>query len=85
MIYIAYSPLFIVIIYLWLVPESIRWQLSKGRIEDAKATLRKVAKVNGKTLSEDTLEKLALISYEEPKKLMGHLYKYLNRGQYYYD
>lgn len=51
------------------MPESVRWQLSKGRLEEAKASLRYVAKVNGKTLSEETLEKLELVQYEELKNV----------------
>lgn len=47
------------IFYAWLVPESVRWYLSKGRVEEAKAILRKAAKFNGKELSENTLEKLS--------------------------
>ncbi|CAH1997297.1 unnamed protein product [Acanthoscelides obtectus] len=67
LIFILYSPIFVIISYIWLVPESVRWNLSKGRVEEAKAILRKAAKVNGKELSENTLEKLSLIELDEDK------------------
>uniref|UniRef100_A0A0A9WLI7 Organic cation transporter protein n=1 Tax=Lygus hesperus TaxID=30085 RepID=A0A0A9WLI7_LYGHE len=34
--------------YWWFIPESVRWQLTKGRTEQAKKTLRAVAKETGK-------------------------------------
>nr|CAI5822258.1 unnamed protein product [Callosobruchus analis] len=67
LIFVLYSPIFLLISYIWLVPESVRWNLSKGRVEEAKAILRKAAKVNGKELSENTLEKLSLIELDQDK------------------
>lgn len=55
-------------VYFWIIPESIRWNISKGRIEEAKDTLRKVAKVNGKTISENALDKLAIADPVESNK-----------------
>ncbi|XP_044259278.1 organic cation transporter protein-like [Tribolium madens] len=60
-IYILYGPPMLLFVYFWIIPESIRWNLSKGRIEEAKDTLRRVAKVNGKPISEDALDKLAMV------------------------
>ncbi|KAJ8979458.1 hypothetical protein NQ317_006772 [Molorchus minor] len=65
LIYILYSPIFLLLIYIWILPESIRWNLSKGRIEEAKKTLRTVAKINGKELTENALEKLTEVSYND--------------------
>lgn len=59
-IYILYGPPMLLFFYFWVVPESVRWNLSKGRFKEAKSTLRKVAKFNGKTISEDVLEKLTI-------------------------
>ncbi|CAH0552808.1 unnamed protein product [Brassicogethes aeneus] len=67
-IFTLYSPIFLIITFIWIVPESVRWSLSKGRIEEAKKTLRKVAKVNHKELSENTLDKLSLMMQDEPIK-----------------
>ncbi|VEN56066.1 unnamed protein product [Callosobruchus maculatus] len=67
LIFVLYSPIFLLISYIWLVPESVRWNLSKGRVEEAKKILRKAAKVNGKELSENTLEKLSLIEIDQEK------------------
>lgn len=67
-IYILYTPPFLLISYLWIVPESIRWNIRKGRIEEAKATLRKLAKVNGKEISEKTLDKINIADNNEPKE-----------------
>ncbi|KAJ8943341.1 hypothetical protein NQ318_000556 [Aromia moschata] len=64
LIYILYTPSFLLLAYLWILPESIRWNLSKGRIEEAKKTLRTVAKVNGKELSDNALEKLAAADFD---------------------
>lgn len=60
MIYILYGPPILLTLYFWIIPESIRWNLSKGNYEEAKTTLRKVAAINGKTISENSLEKLSL-------------------------
>ncbi|XP_045500843.1 organic cation transporter protein-like [Colias croceus] len=45
-ILILYSPAIIVGLYVWLMNESARWLLSKGRKEDAIKTLKRAAKIN---------------------------------------
>ncbi|VVD00742.1 unnamed protein product [Leptidea sinapis] len=45
-ILILYSPAIIVGMYVWLMNESARWLLSKGRKEDAIKTLKRAAKLN---------------------------------------
>lgn len=42
--------------------------MSKGRIEEAKKTLRTFAKINGKELSENALEKLSRVNVDNPSK-----------------
>ncbi|KAF7996813.1 hypothetical protein HCN44_002459 [Aphidius gifuensis] len=46
------------LIYWWLMPESTRWLLTKGKIEKAKEILQAAAKENKKIISSDTLDQL---------------------------
>ncbi|XP_041980244.1 organic cation transporter protein-like, partial [Aricia agestis] len=62
-----YIPQFITISYFWLISESVRWYMSKGRFEEAEQVLKEVARVNGKQLSEKSLVALRE-SDEEDKK-----------------
>lgn len=41
-----------------LLPESIRWLLSKNKQEEARGIIRKVAKMNKVVLTEETLENM---------------------------
>ncbi|XP_019868170.1 organic cation transporter protein isoform X1 [Aethina tumida] len=68
-IFTLYSPIFLLLTYIWLVPESVRWLLSKGRIDEAKEILRKVAKTNGKEISENSLDKLSMMAQEESQRV----------------
>ncbi|KAI5633324.1 major facilitator superfamily domain-containing protein [Phthorimaea operculella] len=72
-----YLPQLISVCYFWLMSESIRWYMSKGRFEDSERVLRRVAKANGKQLSETSLrlfrksaeeEKLRQAEAQEKKK-----------------
>lgn len=53
-----YAPGLFVILYFWLVPESIRWLLITGRVDRAIKTLRRMAKVNGTVLTENSINLL---------------------------
>ncbi|CAH0682937.1 unnamed protein product [Spodoptera exigua] len=73
-----YIPQFITIFYYWLISESVRWYMSKGRFDESEALLRKVARVNRKQISEKSLEALRhtaeeklRVSAEEAEKKGG--------------
>ncbi|KAJ8723075.1 hypothetical protein PYW08_002987 [Mythimna loreyi] len=62
---VIYAPSVIFIIYYWLIEESVRWLLSKGRKKEAARIIFKAAKMNKKNLSSDTIKLLT----EEPDNL----------------
>ncbi|XP_022084095.1 organic cation transporter protein-like [Acanthaster planci] len=51
---LPYIPGFLLIL---IFPESPRWLISKGKFSEAKKIIRKIAKVNGTTVSEDVINK----------------------------
>ncbi|XP_026318755.1 organic cation transporter protein-like [Hyposmocoma kahamanoa] len=55
---VLFAPQLLVVTYFWILSESIRWLMSKGRYEESEIILKKVAKVNKKQLSEKSLEAL---------------------------
>ncbi|XP_017774915.1 PREDICTED: organic cation transporter protein-like isoform X2 [Nicrophorus vespilloides] len=55
-----YTPGVLITLYFWCVPESVRWLLSKGRWEEGRDVLRKVAKANGTRIPDETLQQLGI-------------------------
>lgn len=66
MLRILYSPGVLLILYSWYAPESIRWLLSNGNVKKAKDTLAKVARINGRTLTNEVLD--TLVQVENPNE-----------------
>uniref|UniRef100_A0A3Q0RM86 Solute carrier family 22 member 13a n=1 Tax=Amphilophus citrinellus TaxID=61819 RepID=A0A3Q0RM86_AMPCI len=52
---ISAVPLTFLIIYIWFIPESARWLLSRGRKEEAKQLIVKAAAINKRPVSESLL------------------------------
>ncbi|XP_040063043.2 solute carrier family 22 member 13 [Ixodes scapularis] len=52
----------------WFVPESLRWLISRGKEQRSKNILKFVAKVNGKKLSDDFMQKC---QFPPPTELSG--------------
>lgn len=65
---VIFIPQVVLISYYWILPESVRWYLSKGKFEESEALLKKMAQVNGTTLSERSLELLRRTAEEEHRK-----------------
>ncbi|XP_068557574.1 solute carrier family 22 member 13-like [Cebidichthys violaceus] len=63
---ITASPLVVVAIYIWFIPESARWLLDRGRTEEAKQLITKVAAINKCTVPDSLLEKI--VKKETEKK-----------------
>lgn len=49
-------PGLLIFSYFWILPESFRWQLVTGRIDRAIDTLKRIAKCNGRELSDRSIE-----------------------------
>ncbi|XP_026574270.1 solute carrier family 22 member 13-like [Pseudonaja textilis] len=52
------APVFAFFFYIWVLPESARWLVMKGKIEEAKKVLQKAASVNKQTIPPRMLEEL---------------------------
>ncbi|XP_046977823.1 organic cation transporter protein-like [Vanessa cardui] len=63
-----YIPQFITIFYFWIMSESVRWYMSKGRFEEAEKVLKDVARVNKKPLSDKSLLLLRENVMEEERR-----------------
>ncbi|XP_063991549.1 organic cation transporter protein [Diachasmimorpha longicaudata] len=49
-------PSFAFLVYWWFIPESARWLLTKGKIEEAKDLLQNASKENGIEIPRDTID-----------------------------
>ncbi|XP_070842517.1 solute carrier family 22 member 13-like [Chaetodon trifascialis] len=56
---VLFSPLLLIVgLLYWFLPESARWLLTKGRKEEAQKELRRAARMNGRMVTDDQLDKL---------------------------
>ncbi|NXC46132.1 S22AD protein, partial [Penelope pileata] len=52
------APIFILFLFIWVLPESARWLVTKGKIEEAKEYFQKAAAVNKRTIPPELLDQL---------------------------
>ncbi|VVC91063.1 unnamed protein product, partial [Leptidea sinapis] len=55
---LAYPPSFLLLLYPWLLPESIRWLIANGKMREAVSVIKKAARANKIAVPEDTLERI---------------------------
>ncbi|CAG5054675.1 unnamed protein product [Parnassius apollo] len=59
-ILVVYPPSLLFVFYIYLLPESIRWLISKNRKKEAMEIIMRAAKMNNVTLSEETMMHLKM-------------------------
>ncbi|XP_049726646.1 solute carrier family 22 member 13 [Elephas maximus indicus] len=55
---IGVSPVLLLFFYVWVLPESARWLLTREKVEEAKQLIQKAASVNKRKLSPELLSQL---------------------------
>ncbi|EDW79038.2 uncharacterized protein Dwil_GK10651 [Drosophila willistoni] len=53
-----YAPAILQLLFLWILPESVRWLLSQGAEQKAASVLRRAARCNKRSLPEEQLDEL---------------------------
>ncbi|XP_066947436.1 organic cation transporter protein-like [Macrobrachium rosenbergii] len=54
--FVINAPLLLSVLFIWMVPESARWLISRGRVDDTIKIIEKAAACNGKTLSQNVIQ-----------------------------
>uniref|UniRef100_A0A3Q2Z3Z8 Solute carrier family 22 member 13a n=1 Tax=Hippocampus comes TaxID=109280 RepID=A0A3Q2Z3Z8_HIPCM len=67
----------VIVVYIWFLPESARWLLERGRTEEAKELLFKVASINKRRFSETLLEKSNILMLIQSPVLRKYLFAIL--------
>ena len=62
------APCVLFLSYWWIVPESVRWLISKEQYEEAKQQLTKVAQVNKVELCKEKMENMIITSINEKEE-----------------
>lgn len=61
---VLYVPNLLMLTFVWMVPESVRWLLVNGKVDEAKSVLRKQANMNKITFAEGLLNRLDQYHFE---------------------
>ncbi|XP_062337544.1 solute carrier family 22 member 13 [Osmerus eperlanus] len=56
--FVMASPIAVVVMYIWFIPESARWLLDRGKTEEAKELILRVAAINKRQVPDTLLEKI---------------------------
>ncbi|KAK4883420.1 hypothetical protein RN001_006739 [Aquatica leii] len=64
---ILYPFSLLVVFHFWLLPESVRWLLAKNKFDKARKVLEHLAKVNGKSIKEESFKQLEAYTLKEDK------------------
>ncbi|XP_054734015.1 organic cation transporter protein [Anastrepha obliqua] len=67
---ILYTPALLQILFLFILPESVRWLLSQGKEEEATRLLKRAARVNKRVIPEEDLK--ALVAENQAKLEQAH-------------
>ncbi|KAM3955691.1 organic cation transporter protein [Aphomia sociella] len=62
-----YAPLLVMVFYIFLIDEGVRWLLAHNKNDEAVRVLNKVAKINNITLSNNAKDLLTKISHQKSK------------------
>ncbi|KAJ2951317.1 hypothetical protein O0L34_g5719 [Tuta absoluta] len=62
---VAYPPSFLLLLYPWLLPESVRWLVTRGRLSEAVQVIKQAAKCNRVKIPEQALEKMLVSESEQ--------------------
>uniref|UniRef100_A0A669QJ91 Major facilitator superfamily (MFS) profile domain-containing protein n=1 Tax=Phasianus colchicus TaxID=9054 RepID=A0A669QJ91_PHACC len=68
------APTFALFFYFWVLPESARWLVTKGKIEEAKKYLKKAASINKRTIPPELLDQVQ--PWHENKSMKTQLNTY---------
>ncbi|XP_033741202.1 organic cation transporter protein-like [Pecten maximus] len=71
---ICSTPPVLFLLYWWLIPESLRWLISKRKYEEANTIIQKAAKVNKVKLEKNVFEDEDDSTEPEPSGRMWHLF-----------
>lgn len=74
-------PPMVLFVYYWIVPESVRWLLSKNKNKRAIKIIKRAAKVNGAQLSEATLKQFRELEAAESNPELKALNKQERKGE----
>lgn len=78
---IIYAPGFLIIVYFWIAPESIRWLIVNRKKQHVLATLKRAERMNGLKLSKRTIDRIHSELSEQQinpdQSGTGHLFQFL--------